>query len=127
MDGGMYYGGMDGGMYYGGMDGGMYGYDGECAPGCPYDWISDGMCDSECENVDCHYDGEDCGYGGGMYGPPPPGMYYGGMYYGGMYGYDGECAPGCPYDWISDGVCDSNCFNVHCNDDGGDCDGYGGG
>eukprot|EP00662_Eupelagonemidae_sp_cell21_P016487 gene16487-biopygen31448 len=29
---------------------------------CPGHWISDGMCDSQCNNAACNYDGGDCGH-----------------------------------------------------------------
>ena len=33
----------------------------------------------------------------------------------------GECAPGCPTDWIQDEWCDVACNNAACSLDGGDC------
>ena len=74
-----------------------------CAPGCPPSYISDGACDSACNNLVCGYDGTDC-----RASPPPP--------------YSAPpCAPGCPPSWINDGTCDSSCNNVVCRYDGTDC------
>ena len=50
--------------------------DHECAPGCPDRWITDGMCDSACNNAECGYDGGHCS----------------------------ECAPGCYDSGITDGM-----------------------
>jgi hypothetical protein len=64
---------------------------------CPPSWISDGMCDSTCNNAACNFDAGDCDMTGT------------------------ECAPGCGQAWVSDGMCDSPCNNAACNYDGGDC------
>jgi len=32
----------------------------ECASGCPWNWLSDGMCDTACQNSACNYDYGDC-------------------------------------------------------------------
>ena len=32
-----------------------------CAPGCPSTWIGDKVCDKKCDNLECGYDGGDCG------------------------------------------------------------------
>ena len=32
-----------------------------CAPGCPWEWIADGICDYDCRQVaECSFDGDDC-------------------------------------------------------------------
>ena len=81
-----------------------------CAPGCAWEdpgnpWnpyhgmpigFGDGICDDECNNPDCGYDGGDCG--------PAE-----------------QCAPGCEGGLPGDGVCDDECNNAECNFDGGDC------
>ena len=84
-----------------------------CAPGC--DWedphlgihsmpigYGDGICDDECNNADCGYDGGDCGPGEEGSGTE-------------------ECAPGCEGGWPGDEICDDECNNAECNFDGGDC------
>lgn len=71
----------------------------------------DNICDPACQNAACNDDGGDCvGYGGGGGGGFGSGGYGGGG--GGSYdpgaGYfdpnapagDGECAAGCPTQWI---------------------------
>jgi hypothetical protein len=70
----------------------------QCAPGCPNEFIGDGVCDEDCYNAACSDDGGDCD----------------------------ECAPGCPTSWINDGVCDEACLVPECGDgnDGGDCSTY---
>ena len=73
------------------------GGEGYCAPGCPEDWIGDGVCDEDCENEACDWDGGDC-----------DDVSY--------------CAPGCLDSWIGDGICDEDCHNEACDWDGGDCD-----
>ena len=32
-----------------------------CAPMCRTEMLGDSICDSSCDNADCHYDGGDCG------------------------------------------------------------------
>ena len=32
-----------------------------CSEGCSNNWISDGICDEDCYNPECNYDGGDCG------------------------------------------------------------------
>ena len=68
----------------------------DCAPGCPPDWVGDGICDAECYNAACNFDLGDCQGGN-------------------------DCAPGCPPEWIDDGICDPECYNAACNFDGNDC------
>jgi len=36
---------------------------GGCAPGCPEEWVDDGMCDAACNNDACSWDGKDCFHG----------------------------------------------------------------
>ena len=62
----------------------------------------DGICDDECNNADCGYDGGDCGPGEEGSGTE-------------------ECAPGCEGGWPGDEICDDECNNAECNFDGGDC------
>ncbi|MEA1958913.1 MAG: LNR domain-containing protein, partial [Chloroflexota bacterium] len=67
----------------------------QCAAGCPYTSVGDGVCDSACNNAACSYDGGDC--------------------------TTGYCATGCPWSYVGDGYCDSACNVAACNYDGGDC------
>ena len=32
-----------------------------CSSGCPPTWIGDKVCDKKCDNIECGYDGGDCG------------------------------------------------------------------
>ncbi|MGB0589457.1 MAG: hypothetical protein ACPGU1_07245 [Myxococcota bacterium] len=41
--------------------GGGNGGGGECAPGCPNDWIGDDFCDQQCNVAACGFDDGDCG------------------------------------------------------------------
>ena len=34
-----------------------------CASGCSFTWVGDKVCDNKCENVECGWDGGDCGMG----------------------------------------------------------------
>lgn len=101
----------------------------ECAPGCPFDWVGDGICDPECYNPSCNFDGGDCS---AYCAPNCPADWVGDgtcdeTCLNEACDYDGGdcgCASGCPYEWINDGFCDEACFNAQCQYDGGDCAGY---
>ena len=98
----------------------------ECAPGCPDSYITDGICDSACNNAECGFDGGDCS-------ECAPGCYDRWIANGmcnyacnnAECGYDGgdcsECAPGCYDSWIGNGMCDTACVNAECAYDGHDC------
>ena len=91
----------------------------ECAPGCPENWIGDGICDHTCLNDDCEQDAGDCDFDGEFQGPG-----FGGPGTEGPGDWEPEeCAPGCPVMWIGDDICDDSCLNDECDQDGGDCDG----
>ena len=92
------------------------------------DWIGDGYCDDDNNNMDCSYDGGDCcgcnanmqycdvcgcldpNESGGDTTCPPTTTGTGGT--GGCTGVD---------DWIGDGYCDDDNNNMDCSYDGGDC------
>jgi len=97
----------------------------ECATGCRYDQIDDGICDDVCYNSECNYDGADCECARGCrYSWISDGVCDDACY-NAECNYDGtdcECAPGCPYSWIGDGFCDAACYNAECNYDGTDCE-----
>ena len=63
-----------------------------CTPLCPEIWIGDGVCDPDCDTLDCLQDKGDC---------------------------QDVCI--CPDVWLGDGSCDQMCNNTLCNYDGGDC------
>jgi len=75
---------------------------GECAPGCPDDYIGDNYCDQACNVAACNYDDGDCSSAQTS---------------------ETQCAPGCPDYYIGDGYCDDECNVAACNYDGGDCEG----
>ena len=64
--------------------------------GCPASFIGDGLCDSDCNNAECNFDGGDC--------EDPP-----------------DCAVGCLATMLADGVCDAACNVADCSYDYGDC------
>jgi len=78
---------------------------------CPSSWLSDGTCDSSCNNAACNYDAGDCS---GTSAPPPPSP-----------SPPSSSTCSCPSSWLSDGMCDSSCNNAACNYDAGDCSGSG--
>mmetsp|Transcript_26852 Transcript_26852/g.4889 ORF Transcript_26852/g.4889 Transcript_26852/m.4889 type:complete len:81 (+) Transcript_26852:307-549(+) len=55
--------------------------------------LSNGSCDSECDNKECAADNGECTL----------------------------CATGCYSNFINDGYCDEDCYNAACNYDGNDC------
>jgi hypothetical protein len=129
-----HYGWYDGYSHYDGMGhyGGMGYYDHpHGSEPIPTNHVHDlpGFYTCDCVSPDdgCFVHGH-CRYEPGcpdLHGQPTPWDYDHHGSYGG-YGYDhygGECAPGCPDNWIDDGMCDSACENYACNYDGGDCDG----
>jgi len=63
-----------------------------CTPLCPQIWIGDGVCDPDCDTLDCLQDKGDC---------------------------RNVCI--CPDAWLGDRSCDQVCNNTLCNYDGGDC------
>ena len=52
--------------------GNEYDVNSRCARGCPAQWITDGMCDSNCDNEECQWDGGDCWRHHKSPRPPPP-------------------------------------------------------
>jgi len=67
-----------------------------CSYLCPSSYLSDGVCDTQCNIYACNYDGGDCGS-------------------------NTNCAYSCPSGYLSDGICDAACNVAACNYDGGDC------
>lgn len=63
-----------------------------CAPGCPNAYVNDGVCDLDCFNADCEWDGWDC-----------------------------HCAPGCSASMQGDGTCNQECATEDCAFDQDDC------
>lgn len=63
---------------------------------CELEWIRDGVCDYECLNEECYFDGGDC--------------------------RDKTCGDLCLLTWIGDGECDRVCNSRDCRYDGGDCE-----
>jgi hypothetical protein len=117
----------------------------KCAPGCVDNWISDGYCDSSCNNTQCLWDGGDCinntkSRGGATVSSD---KYKSSRYDPSQYDrvstystdtatssesespvlptFSEYCAPGCPDEWLGDLVCDFRCRTAACGWDAGDC------
>ena len=101
----------------------------ECT--CPSGWSGDGICDFDCNTIECGWDTGDC-----CASTCAPDA----SFACGSYGYDcrdpnacentGECeepdpggpdADGCTQDWLQDGYCDADNNSEACAFDGGDC------
>ena len=98
---------------------------------CPQNWSGDGICDADCNSIDCRWDEGDC---------CASTCDTAAEFDCGSYGYScldpyacentGECsapepegpdANGCTQDWFQDGYCDESNNTDVCNFDGGDC------
>lgn len=65
----------------------------ECAPGCLFTFLGNGVCEEVCFNEECGYDKVDCVI----------------------------CDDACTYYMIGNGTCDPACNMELCDFDGGDC------
>ena len=120
----------------------------KCAPGCVDNWISDGYCDSACNNTACFWDGGDCfnntklrGGGSTSSSSSKSSTRYDPSQYDRvnvqtttvdvesspsttnilMPVWSQPCAPGCHDGWLGDLVCDMRCHTAACGWDAGDC------
>jgi len=69
---------------------------GECSGSCTPELLTNGVCDAQCNHMDCMLDNGDCDH----------------IRLG---------CPGCQAEWLKDGVCDDACFTEACHWDEGDC------
>lgn len=80
-----------------------------CNSACRLWMIANSVCDKQCNNAACAFDGGDCDNVAAVlevdYSAKP------------------EVYQFCAKEWIGDGHCDPNCYNKPSNWDGGDCDG----
>ncbi|KAL8270516.1 hypothetical protein Esti_005553 [Eimeria stiedai] len=80
-----------------------------CASSCRLWMIGNSVCDKQCNNKACGFDGGDCDNVSVVlevdYSAKP------------------EVYQFCAKEWIGDGSCDPNCFNKESKWDGGDCEG----
>lgn len=115
----------------------------KCAPGCVDNWISDGYCDSACNNTACLWDGGDClnntktRGGASSSSTYKSSMRYDPSQYDRVTSssstdsapapattllvWSQPCAPGCNDEWLGDLVCDRQCQTAACGWDTGDC------
>lgn len=74
-----------------------------CAQDCPLWMLGNGNCDDACANANCDQDGGDCV--SDCDEPCPEDTVPG----DGFCPCDiASCAPGCPLDWVADGICDTS-------------------
>lgn len=80
-----------------------------CSSSCRLWMIGNGVCDTQCNNIECGFDGGDCDNVSAVlevdYSAKP------------------EVYQFCAKEWIGDGHCDPNCYNKPSKWDGGDCEG----
>jgi len=67
-----------------------------CTWDCAVSHVGDNVCDKDCYNKRCLWDGGDC--------------------------VVSDCAPGCIDSWLGDGYCHLACFTESCDWDLGDCE-----
>lgn len=78
----------------------------QCSPGCDLEYISNGICEPECNINACGYDFNDC-----TLEEVEAAKEY----------EKTLCAPACEPGDLGDGFCDTMCNNTSCNFDEGDC------
>lgn len=97
----------------------------ECsATGCTK-LLSDGVCDNECNNIQCGYDFGDCSYcSNGCTQIEYESQSADIDCKNALCNYNNklnECASGCNVDMLHNGICNSECKNAECNFDSDDC------
>jgi LNR domain len=100
-----------------------------CNTGCPSSQAGDGICQPDCMNSNCQYDGGDCANRPYCAPACSPAAQYDfncdDLCNTPSCDYDNFrclCGPGCLPSMLGDGFCDPSCYLVGCNLDGGDCD-----
>jgi len=91
----------------------------QCNTSCATGSVQDGICDPECNNVACDWDGGDCLPPSPPpttvpYVPPPPPSPPASV--------PAACQSTCLGRWLGNGICESPCNNADCNFDNGDCE-----
>jgi len=80
----------------------------QCSPGCEIDFLSNGICEAECNTSACGYDSNDCSAE-----EIEEAIKY----------EESLCAASCEPEDLGDGFCDKPCNNSACDYDAGDCNG----
>eukprot|EP00127_Corallochytrium_limacisporum_P002908 Clim_evm87s142 gene=Clim_evmTU87s142 len=90
----------------------------ECASGCNFKWIGDGICQDECNNALCLFDNFDCGVVSNSTSANYTDLTT-------ALGFDlgvDDCPSDCKINWLGDSVCDPECAVEECKWDLGDCE-----